>query len=54
MSKKVAREYVAVRLSPDGLARVREMASTETEGNISQMVRRLLSEAIAARDRKRP
>lgn len=43
------REYVAVRLSPEGLAKVRELAEQETEGNASQMIRKLLGEALAAR-----
>lgn len=47
-----AREYVPVRLSPEGLAKVRELAAAETEGNVSQMVRKLLAEALAQRDRK--
>lgn len=46
------REYVPVRLSREGLAKVRELAAAETEGNVSQMVRKLLAEAIAARERK--
>lgn len=45
------RELTAVRLSPQGLARVQELAEQETEGNVSMMIRRLLSEALAARDR---
>lgn len=43
------RTFVGVRLSPEGLARVRELAATETKGNLSQMVRTLLAEAIRAR-----
>ena len=45
-------EHIGVRLSPDGLARVRELAEQETEGNMSSMIRKLLSEALAARERK--
>lgn len=46
------RDHVTVRLSPDGLAKVRELADGETEGNISQMIRKLLREALAERERK--
>lgn len=52
MTPKTPREYVAVRLSPAGLQRVRELAAVECEGNVSQMIRKLLGEALAARDRK--
>ncbi len=47
------REYLSVRLAPAGLAKVRELAAVETEGNVSQMIRKLLSEALDARGRKR-
>jgi hypothetical protein len=46
------RAHTAVRLSPDGLARVRELAAEETEGNVSAMLRKLLSEALVARDKR--
>jgi hypothetical protein len=52
MTSRSPREYVSVRLSPSGLTRVRELADRETEGNLSQMIRKLLSEALAARDRR--
>lgn len=45
-----SREYVAVRLSLDGVNRVKELAAKETEGNLSQMIRKLLGEALAARE----
>ena len=50
MSARNRREYVAVRLSPEGLTRVRGFADVETEGNVSQMIRKLLAEAIQQRD----
>lgn len=50
MAEPRRREHIAVRLSPDGLARVRELAEQETEGNVSQMIRKLLGEALATRD----
>jgi hypothetical protein len=46
------RERIAVRLNPAGLARVRELADQEVDGNVSLMIRKLLGEAIAARDRR--
>ena len=51
MEEKKAREYVAVRLSIDGVAHIKELAERETEGNLSQMVRKLLGEALAHRQR---
>lgn len=52
------REHTAIRLSPGALARVRTLADDETEGNVSAMLRKLLSEALLARDKadlaKRP
>lgn len=52
MGQTESRRYVAVRISQEGLARLRELADLETEGNVSQMIRKLLGEALAARDRK--
>lgn len=46
------RQYVGVRLSPAGLEAVEKLAETETEGNVSEMIRKLLSEAITARQRR--
>lgn len=46
------RNHVTVRLSEAGLAKVRELAEAETEGNASQMIRKLLAEALQNRDRK--
>jgi len=43
-----------VRLAVDGLSRIRAMAEQETEGNVSQMVRKLLAEAIQHRDARGP
>ena len=46
---KPAREQIAIRLNTDGLAEVRRLAEEETEGNVSLMIRKLLREAISAR-----
>lgn len=48
-----AREHRAIRLSPDALERVAELADEETEGNVSAMLRKLLSEALKARDARK-
>ena len=50
----VKREPITIKLAVAGRQRIRELAKTETEGNESQMVRKLLTEAIAARDRRAP
>lgn len=52
MSIQPTREPITVRLFPDPLARVKALATVETEGNLSLMVRKLLDEALAARDRE--
>ncbi len=44
------RHHTAVRLAPEALERVELMAEDETEGNVSAMLRKLLKEALAARD----
>lgn len=44
------REHVPVRLSTDGMQRIRALAEEETEGNISMMIRKLLTEALQHRD----
>ncbi len=46
------RERFAVRLKPAALVRVRELAAAETEGNVSQMIRKLLAEALDARSKR--
>jgi hypothetical protein len=46
------REYVGVRLSPSGLEAIEKLAAAETEGNLSEMIRKLLGEAVAARAQK--
>lgn len=47
----VPRDQIAVRLSPTGLAEIRKLAERETEGNVSQMLRKLLSEALQEREK---
>lgn len=53
MSDRPNREPITVRLNPDGVAAVRAMAEQETDGNMSLMIRLLLTEAIQARTSKR-
>lgn len=43
------REHITIRLGLTGIAKLRELAEQETEGNVSQMTRKLLREAIEAR-----
>lgn len=49
---KPARQHTAIRLSPEALERVEQLADDETEGNVSAMLRKLLSEALRAREGK--
>lgn len=49
---QTAREPLAVRLSANGLAAVKKLAAEETEGNVSMMIRKLLGEALAARQKR--
>jgi len=51
-SDRPPREYVPVRLAADSMQRIRAMAEEETEGNISMMIRKLLTEALQHRDAK--
>jgi len=44
-----AKRLIALRLSPAGHDVIRDMARRETDGNVSEMVRILLREAVAAR-----
>lgn len=46
------REHVTIRLGTTGLAKLRELAADETEGNLSQMTRKLLREALDARAKR--
>jgi hypothetical protein len=39
-----------VRLNPDSVTKLEELAGDETEGNVSQMIRKLLAEALSARE----
>lgn len=45
------RTYVGVRLSPAGLEAIEKLAAMETGGNLSEMIRKLLSEAVTARQK---
>lgn len=48
-TKPPPREVFPVRIAPSALAEVRRLAELETEGNVSMMIRKLLSEAMSAR-----
>lgn len=43
----------AIRLSVEGEKAIQALADAETDGNKSEMIRRLLSEALAAREAKK-
>jgi hypothetical protein len=43
------RPLVGVRLSDEGRAYIERMAERETDGNLSEMIRKLLGEAVTAR-----
>jgi hypothetical protein len=47
------RGLVALKLSAEGRHAVEELAAKETGGNLSEMIRKLLSEAMAARNAHR-
>lgn len=46
------RKAVGVKLSDDGRAYIEELAAKEADGNLSEMIRILLKEALAARTKK--
>jgi hypothetical protein len=46
------RQLVNIRLAPGGIEAVARLAAIETDGNMSEMIRKLLSEALATRERK--
>jgi hypothetical protein len=46
------RVYTPVRLGENGLNFITEAAKKETDGNISEMIRKLLGEAITARQKR--
>lgn len=46
------RKAIAVRLHDDGIDAIQELADREVDGNFSEMVRKLLAEAVAARRAK--
>jgi hypothetical protein len=45
----VRRGIVPIRLSDQGRAMLKELADVETQGNVSAIIRKLLREALAAR-----
>lgn len=49
MTDTIDRKRVGVRLDAETIAQTRALAATETEGNLSQMLRRLVTEALATR-----
>lgn len=53
-TKRPPNELFPVRVAPDRMVRIRELAGLETEGNVSQVIRKLLDEALAARSAPEP
>lgn len=47
------RDHTAIRLNPEALAQVKALADEETEGNVSAMLRKLLNDALRAREGRR-
>lgn len=45
------RPLVGVRLSDEGRKYIEQLAAVETDGNLSEMIRKLLAEAVAARQK---
>lgn len=52
MNQRPPRRHSAVRLDLEDLTEVDHLAALETEGNASQMIRKLIREALAARKQK--
>lgn len=50
-TRPAARRVLPVRVGPAGYAAVKRLADQHTNGNVSEMARMLLAEAIAARKR---
>lgn len=46
------RDHTAIRLNPDAMVQVKALAAEETEGNVSAMLRKLINEALRARESK--
>lgn len=49
MTETVRGTSVPIRWTEEEIAPVRELAAQETEGNVSQMIRKLVREALATR-----
>lgn len=45
------RPLVGMRLSDDGRKYIEQLAAQETDGNLSEMIRKLLAEAVAVRQK---
>lgn len=50
MPAKRPRTHTAIRMAPEALKRVEQLAEKETEGNVSAMLRKLVVEALQVRD----
>lgn len=54
MARGPRRGFVGVKMSDDGRAAVQAIADAEHDGNLSEAIRALLAEALAARQRRKP
>jgi len=45
------RPLVGIKISEEGRRHIQELADVETDGNLSRMIRKLLAEAVAARQK---
>lgn len=52
MLHMIKQRYFPVRITADGYAALKRLADAETDGNVSEMARRLLGEALTARAAK--
>ena len=43
------RPLVGIKISEEGRQHIQQLADVETSGNLSEMIRKLLAEAVAAR-----
>jgi hypothetical protein len=47
------RPLIGVKISDEGRQHLQRLADVETDGNLSEMIRKLLSEAVAARQARK-
>ncbi len=45
------RPLVGIKISEEGRRHIQQLANVETDGNLSEMIRKLLAEAVDAREK---